>query len=125
MIRRPSTAAQLYSWHRSALAGECPAQHDGLPEAGWYRTRLVKGGPFVPVRIFVEREIDPETGELTGPERLACECDGQRRDPAQLWSFLEPISKANFDRLGAMRQSNPAMAATMVAIDLTASPMRP
>lgn len=33
------------------------------PEAGLYKTQLVKRGPWVPVRIWRGFPIDPETGE--------------------------------------------------------------
>lgn len=124
-MRRPSTSAQLYAWHRAALAGLNPARHDGIPEAGWYRTRLVKGGPFVPVEIRILREICPETGDLTGPEVFACEVDGIRRNPADVWSYLTPISRAEFEALRERRESIPEMVATMVPLDLTRKAMRP
>lgn len=124
-IRQPSSAAQLYAWHRAAMAGQEPEQHDGIPEAGWYRRKLTRGGPWVAVRIFVDREIDPLTGELLGPERLLCECDGQRVNAATQWTYLEPISRADYQALLQRRDEIPAMAATMAGIDLTETPMCP
>lgn len=125
MIRRPSTYRQLYSWHAAYLAGAAPAQHDGIAWPGWYKLRGVKGGPWIPVEIRVEREIDPETGDLAGPERLIADHDGERRDPAKLWSFLTPISRAEYDALLHRRASIPEMAATMTPLDLTKLAMRP
>ena len=125
MIRQPSSAAQLYAWHRAAMAGEAPAVHDGQPEAGWFKTRLVRGGPWVPVEIRVEREIDIESGELLGPERLICICDGQRRNAASLWTYLIPLSREDHRALSDRHAEIPAMAATMVAIDLTMEPVCP
>ena len=93
MIRQPSPASQLYRWWNDALAGMAPPVHDGLAEAGFYKTRLVKGGPWAAVEIKVQRDIDFETGELTGPERLIAICDGDRRDPARIWTYLTPISR--------------------------------
>ena len=124
-IRQPSSAAQLYAWHRAAMAGNCPAQHDGLPECGWFKTRLVRGGPWVPVEIRVEREICLETYELLGPERLICICDGQRRNAARLWTYLTPISREEHKALANRATAIPAMAASMVAIDLTLEPVCP
>lgn len=125
MIRQPSSFSQLYAWHRAALAGESPLIHDGLPECGWYRTKLIKGGPWVAVEIKVEREICPDTGELLGPERLVATADGMRRDPARLWTFLEPITRAEYGALLTRREAIPAMAATMAKLDLTQEPIRP
>lgn len=125
MIRQPSTAAQLYAWHRAAISGDAPPVHDGIPECGWFRTRLTRGGPFVPVEIVVEREIDMETGELMGPERFVAICEGRRRPAETMWGSLTPISRTEFVALKNLSAEIPAMAATMAAIDLTATPMTP
>lgn len=126
MIRQPSSMAILYRWHRAAVLGDAPPIHEGLPECGWYRTRLVKGGPWVPVEIRVEREIDPETGELTAPERLVAIVDGMRRDPVKVWTFLTPITRAEHADLIHRRQAVPEMAATMAKFSTsTLANMRP
>lgn len=125
MIRQPSTAAQLYAWHRAAVSGDAPPIHDGIPECGWFKTRLVKGGPWVPVEIRVEREIDMETGELTAPERLVAICEGRRRPADRMWGSMTPISRAEFATINSLSAQIPAMAATMAAIDLTTNPMTP
>jgi hypothetical protein len=125
MIRQPTPAAALYRWWNDALAGLAPEVHDGLPEAGFYRTRLVKGGPWVAVEIKVIRDIDLDTGELEGPERLVALCDGMRRDAARLWTFLTPISRDEYRALLNRRESIPAMAATLAPLDLSKEPMTP
>jgi hypothetical protein len=125
MIRQPTPLADLYAWHRAAIAGHGPSVHEGLPECGWYRTRLVKGGPWVAVEIKVEREIDPESGELAGPERLVAIADGMRRRADSIWTFLTPITREEHDALIQRRTSIPAMAATMAKIDITKEPVLP
>ncbi len=125
MIRQPSSVSALYAWWNAALRDPSTPRHEGVPEAGFYKTRLVRGGPWVPVRLYVEREIDPETGELLGPERIVAECEGERSNAAKLWLHLTPISRAEFDELTERPKSIPAMAATRAAVDLTLSPMRP
>lgn len=115
---------KLLAWHRAALRGENPPVHDGVPECGWYRTRLVKGGPWVAVEIRCEREID-EAGELTGPEKLVAITEGRRADPGRMWTYLTPISREEHARLEAERLSGGRMAATMAKIDLTQEPIRP
>ncbi len=127
MIRQPTPRLVLYAWHRAALRGERLPVHEGLPECGWFRTRLVRLGPWCPASIWVEQEIDPATGELTEPEAYRCLVDGERRSPVTAWISLasNPISKADYDALVALRASNPRMAATMVPFDLTAEPTRP
>lgn len=124
MMRRPSTAAQIYSWHRAALTGCVPPIHDGLPEAGWYKRKMVKGGPWVPARIFVERDIDPETGDLTSPERLVADIDGKRDDPARHWTHLIPISRDEYQRLLYRQSVTPQMAESNKPIDLTKEPLQ-
>jgi hypothetical protein len=86
----------------------------------------VKNGPYVPVEIRVEREIDHHTGELLAPERLVAiiATTSDRADAARLWSYLTPISRAEFKALLELHHQIPAMAATKVKFDLT-TPMRP
>ena len=83
------------------MADPSTPRHPDLPECGWYRIRLVRGGPFVPARIVVDRDIDPDTGELTAPEILRCEVAGQPADPMRHWLYLDPVSKSAFDTLTA------------------------
>lgn len=124
-MRQPTPARQLYQWWNEALAGMAPPIHDGLAEVGFYKTRLVKGGPFAAVEIKVEREVDLDTGELTAPERLVAICDGERRNPANLWTFLTPISREEHRALLQRREFIPAMAATRAKIDLSLEPVNP
>lgn len=126
-MRRPSTEAELYDWHARALRGEPVPIHVNEPHCGWFKTKFVRGGPWVPARVWCAQEIDPETGELTGDETLLCEVDGQRRDPVAAWvSFCGgAISRAEYEALLRERDVNPTMAATMVRVDLSRNPVRP
>ncbi len=127
MIRQPSSLLELYAWHNAALAARASglacglAVHADEPQCGWYRTRRVRGGPWIPARIFLERTIDPETGELADDERLVCEVGGVRRDPWAAWQSLakRPITRAEYDRLVAERNGSLSMQATHVPFDLT------
>lgn len=126
MIRQPSSFRQLHAWHSAALRGEQPEQHDGIPHCGWYKRRLVGKGPWVPVRIYVDREIDPETGELTGPERLRCEVEGiDAGDPADIWTYLVPISLAEFRHLMDYRLRDSRMMDARRSLDLSERPTPP
>jgi hypothetical protein len=126
MIRRPSTFTQLYDWHRRAVRGEDVPRHDGVAHCGWYRMRAVKGGPWIPVRVFVERDIDPVTGELTNPEILRMEIAGKLGgDPHARATYLTPITKYEYERLMEAHRSSLRMQATHAAYDLTAAPVRP
>lgn len=120
MMRQPSTFSELYRWHNAAMAGKNPPVHDGEPQAGYYKRKLVRGGPWVPARIFIEREIDPETGELASDEVLCIEVDGtRRRDPAYHWTYLTPISRQEFQALTEEHKTNAIMQATHARIDLS------
>ena len=62
------------------------------PQPGYYKRKLVKGGPFVMARIW--READPATGKTV----VRCEVGGQARDPLAEWTRLSmaPITAAEF-----------------------------
>lgn len=126
-MRQPTPISELYSWHRSAMEGRLQAVHEDEPKCGWFKVRMVKGGPFVPASITIEREIDFETGELADDERFVCEVDGEPRDAFKEWTWLagRPISRADYDALSEMRAGVADMAATHVAFDLRANIIRP
>ena len=125
MIRQPSSIGQLYRWHHDALAGRCPEIHDGIPECGWFKMRRVKGGPWVPVEITCESVTDPDTGELTEPEKLIATVEGQRQEADRLWTYLHPISRDEFTALVTRHRQDGRMAATMVPMNLSDTPQRP
>lgn len=127
MMRQPSPISKLLAWHTDAMAGKRPPIHDNDPHMGWFKVRMVSRGPFVPARIWIDRDICLATGELTCDERFCCEIDGERRDAYLEWVWLSknPISKAEYDELGALRQSIEAMAATHVPFDLQDHVIRP
>lgn len=94
------------AWHTNALLGALGDEVTVFgedPECGWFKTRLVKGGPFVPARIWLHQEIDAETGELVDDERWICEVNGEIADIDRYWSFLSknPITEAEFNYLTA------------------------
>lgn len=124
-MRRPSTRAQLYAWHSAALRGENPPRHEGVPECGWYKRRLVKGGPWVPARIYVKSVIDPATGELLEPEEYVCKVEGLPRDPVSQWTYLRPISREEYQALERTITGRPEMSESSKPLDLTKEPVGP
>lgn len=118
MIRQPSTEAEAYRWWRDTLAGLRPPWHEDDPQPGFYKRRMVKGGPWVPVAIWIEQELDEETGELAAPEELRCIVNGQPTDPVRTWTFCRAISAAEYDALTGARASIEEMAATHARLDL-------
>lgn len=126
-MRRPSTSAHLYAWHRAAVAGLRPDTYETEIQCGWFRTRMVKNGPWVPGRIWIERQIDMATGELTCDETFRAEINGERWSAHAAWGRLcgNPISKEAYDRLVATQRAMPEMAATHASINLSTKAMRP
>lgn len=124
-MRQPSTFAQLYQWWKLAIAGRDVDRHDGLPECGFYRMKLIRGGPWVPVEVKVVRAIDIDTGDLTEPEKYVAVCEGRTRDAALIWDRLEPISRKDFDNLVARIAGDERLQANMVRLDLSETPTRP
>ena len=69
----------------------------GLPEPGFYRLRMVKAGPWVPVRIWLEDgDRDPETDELMSDQVLRAKVGDQERDPSKIWTFLWDITEEEY-----------------------------
>ena len=97
-MRRPTPVAVLHAWHSAALRGLSPA-NDGTPRCGWYKRRLVRGGVFVPARIWMVQDICPETGELLSDEVLRCEVNGIAADPEEA---LRLANDSEFGLQGAL-----------------------
>lgn len=104
-MRIPTPREQLYAWHKDAMDGLEPA-NDGTPRCGWFKRKLVRGGVFVPARIWVVQEVCPETGELLSDELMQCEVNGAFADPEDAWSWIcaYPISEQEFRFLEASSQ---------------------
>ena len=73
---------------------------------GFFKRRLVKGGPWVPARIWLDQVVDSETGELCDDERFQCEINGEYADPEDAWGWLcaNPISEEEFRYMEALRE---------------------
>jgi hypothetical protein len=104
-MRRPTSKDEAFAWWRAALRGKAVIASDD-PQCGFYKRRLVKGGPFVPARIWLDQDIDPETGELRDDERLQCEVNGGYADPYDAWQWLcgAPITEQEFRYMEALRE---------------------
>ena len=124
-IRQPSTMADLLVWHRAFLAGENPPHHETEVHCGWYKTREVKGGPWVPAKIYISRETCRKTGELLSDERFRLDINGIEFDPYERWTFLRPISRESYDDLIQRQRDIPAMQSTTTKLDLAEEPILP
>jgi len=126
MMRQPSSFAQLYRWHTRMMRGDAVETHDGDAHCGFYKQRMVKHGPWVPVRIFIERDIDMETGELASDEVMRMEVAGKpTRYPERRFTYLTAISRGEYETLMEAHRTLPVMAATHARISITDTPALP
>lgn len=125
MIRQPTRPRAAFAWWNAALRDPRTPRHDGEPQAGYFKRRMVKGGPWVPLRIRLVQAIDPVTRELTEPEYHVAEQDGTSFDPCPIWTHCRPISSQEYQDLIERQSALPLMAATHAAIDLSQTPIRP
>ena len=104
-MRTPTPKAVLYAWWSAALAGEQP-QITNEPQVGFFKRKLVRGGPFVPCEIRMVQEVCPTTGELVADEHLQCLVNGIRHDVEDEWLFLakNPITEGEFKYLTGLRE---------------------
>ena len=87
-------------WWREELAA--PGQRlPDLPQCGFYMRRIVKGGAFVPARIWRDPEYDLVTDIPTGREILRCELGTKAVDPMAEWVRLsaQPISEVEYHKM--------------------------
>lgn len=76
-----------------------------IPEAGCYRTKLVRNGPWCGVRIWHGAPADPESGELLDrSHRWQAEINGNPCDVDQVWPYVagRPITEAEYRYLVAL-----------------------
>lgn len=94
----PVSDRDAYAWWREELraSGQVIPEE---PQCGFYRRRMVRGGVFVPVRIWREADIDFDTGAATaGRQRLLCMVGSELRDPVAEWGYVatQPIKEAEY-----------------------------
>jgi hypothetical protein len=65
-----------------------------VPEPGFYRTRMVRGGPWVPCLIWVDCPF-----ELEDEDNLCCPTERRLCAGKQLWSFRASINGTDADPL--------------------------
>ena len=124
-MRTPTPTSTIYAAHSLMIASSRTPVDAETPECGWYKTRMIKGGPWVPVVIWLKQEVDDE-GRLTEPESLLCMVGGEYADAHRAWHSCcgRPITKAEWWILMDIKDTD-LMRATRVAVDLTESPARP
>lgn len=70
-MRTPTPLGTQLAWWRAALAGEAIEQGSEeclFPQPGYYKIRAKAWSKtWLPARVWLQQEIDWETGELTSP----------------------------------------------------------
>lgn len=99
-MRKPTPESEALKWWRQALEGVSPPPINEQPECGFYERRLVKGGPLVPVAIWLEQAIDAG-GYLLEPEIIRCVVNGKLDDAVNQWGYCcaSPITKARYHEM--------------------------
>ena len=126
-MRTPTPHAELYAHHAASLRGERPPMFEDEPQCGWFKMRMIKGGPWVPVEIWIDQHIDPVTEELSAPEQMLCEVGGEASPLSRAWPRCsnKPISCEAYYALVHDEGLTETLQATHVAVDLTEKAMRP
>lgn len=80
-----------WNYWQNALEGKFGPVHEGHPQTGFYRRRLVKNGPFVPVAIWHD-----------GNDWIAL-VNGRPANAVDIWTWVcqAPITKEAYDRVAA------------------------
>lgn len=118
MMRQPTSHDEAYRWWRRAVSGERVEVHEDDPKPGYYRMRMARGGPWIPVEIWIEQEIDPDSRELAAPERIRATRGGDECPVSFVWARCRPISVEDYQALLSAQRDIGEMEATHVAIDL-------
>lgn len=89
-----------WRWWHEAVAGFHPPINISEPHCGYFKTKLVKDGPFVPVHIFWRGPKD-EHGRPTGDEEMVCLVNGKEADVLETWTRVadRPIQLAEYEYL--------------------------
>lgn len=91
-----------YAYWSNALLGTLGPVSDGDPQCGFYRRRLFKDGPFVPVAIWKAEGA------------LVALVDGKTADASEIWTWVcdKPITEAEYHKVmggGAWSDADPVV----------------
>jgi len=105
-MRTPTPLGKQLEWWRAALANEASQQGSEeclWPQPGYYKIRSKAWSKtWLPARVWLQQEIDWETGELTSPETPVVEISGRplSQDPGanvfspaeEAWMKMRPVT---------------------------------
>ena len=79
--------AKDYEFWRRALRGEKQPVQESSPQCGFYKRRLVKDGPWLPIAFW--RNVD---------DQIVCCFEGKLVDPVPHWTFAAkyPVSETSY-----------------------------
>jgi len=80
-----------YSYYQSALQGAFGPVHENDPQCGYYRMRKGRGGPWVPVAIWLEDQGSLRHGENSinsDSGKLVCLVEGVERNAYDVWTWV-------------------------------------
>lgn len=103
----------------SRYAPSAPSRRIDLPSPGFFKLRLVKGGPIVPAVVRVENSRD-EDGRVADRPRLVLrflDREFHRGEIMPWWTRLHPIPESDYRRLCAGVVSDPN-----APVDLSTAP---
>lgn len=97
-VRVVERVADPYEWWREEVMASGQRLPD-MPACGYYKTKLVKDGAWVPARIWREPQLDPVMGTDTGFDLLRCEINGRPKDAMAVFPRLSmyPIKAEDFE----------------------------
>ena len=80
-----------HTYWQNALSGNFGAVHENDPQCGYYRMRKGRGGPWVPVAIWLENQGSFRQGENSinsDSGKLVCLVDGVERNAYDVWTWV-------------------------------------
>lgn len=112
------TRPELYQHWNEAVKGCRPGVQLDDPKCGFYRTRKVKGGPWQPIAIWMQQEVDKDGAPLDD-EYLVATLAGEQTDPIDIWQWCRPIAEAAFNHLANPQPDVPVETQIQAGVDLT------
>ena len=84
-------ASTTHTYWQNALSGNFGAVHENDPQCGYYRMRKGRGGPWVPVAIWLEDRGSLRQGQNSinsDSGKLVCLVDGVERNAYDVWTWV-------------------------------------
>tara|TARA_R100001086_G_scaffold110471_1_gene56231 strand:- start:1212 stop:1574 length:363 start_codon:yes stop_codon:yes gene_type:complete len=100
-MRQPTPLKIQLEWWQRSLKGEQMPIHEGEPHVGYYKARAWSRGPYIPARIWLEQEIDFETGLLADDETYRAEIGEKPWNAMEAWIWIaqKPVSLREYQTL--------------------------